>query len=290
MFKGAFTALVTPFNNGGVDEKALRDFIDFQVSEGINGLVPCGTTGESATITHEEHKKIVEITIDAAKGQVPVIAGTGSNSTEETIELTKHAKEAGAAAALLITPYYNKPTQEGLYLHYKAVAEAVDIPIILYNVPGRTALNMTAETTARLSEVDGIVGIKEATADLEQISWIKALGRDGFTVLSGDDATVLPQLSIGGSGVISVVSNIAPKDMSDLCRAWFDGDLDEAARLHYRLLPLAKVLFCETNPIPIKEAVHMMRMMSGEIRLPLTRLSPGNRDMLRRVMGELKLI
>lgn len=290
MFKGAYTALVTPFKDGAVDEKALRDIVEFQISEGIDGLVPCGTTGESATLTHEEHKRVIEITIDAAGGRVPVIAGTGSNSTEETITLTRHAKEAGAAGALLITPYYNKPTQEGLYLHYKAVAEAVDIPIILYNVPGRTALNMLPATVARLSEIKNIVGLKEATADMEQGSWVRALCSDDFALLSGDDATLLPFLSIGGSGVISVVSNVAPADMAALCRAWSDGDRDKAKALHYKLLPLAKVMFCETNPIPVKEAVHMMGLMTEELRLPLTRLSNEDRAQLGAVMKKLGII
>ena len=290
MFKGAYTALVTPFKDNRVDEKSLRDFISFQISEGIDGLVPCGTTGESATLTHDEHKKVVEVTVDAAGGRVPVIAGTGSNSTDETIELTRHAKKAGASAALLITPYYNKPTQEGLYLHYKAVAEAVDIPIILYNVPGRTAVNMHPEVVGRLSEIDNIVGIKEATANLEQASWEKLLSREDFIMLSGDDATVLPFLSIGGTGVISVVSNVAPRDMAGLCRAFSSGDLEEARKLHFKLLPLAKALFCETNPIPIKEAVHMMGMATEEIRLPLTRLSEMDRIELSEVMTDLGLI
>ncbi len=290
MFKGAFTALVTPFKNGKVDEDALRGIIKFQIDEGIEGLVPCGTTGESATLTHEEHKRVVEVTIDAASGRVPVIAGTGSNSTDETIALTRHAKEAGADGALLITPYYNKPTQEGLYRHYKAVARAVDIPIILYNVPGRTAVDMRPETVARLSEISNIVGIKEATASMEQASWVRARCSGNFALLSGDDATVLPFLAIGGTGVISVVSNVMPKEMVGLCKAWAEGDLEEARRLHYRMLPLSEVLFAETNPIPVKEAVHLLGLMSEEIRLPLTRLSKENREALRNVMKNLKLI
>jgi 4-hydroxy-tetrahydrodipicolinate synthase len=290
MFKGAYTALITPFKDGAIDEKALRDIVEFQISEGINGLVPCGTTGESATLTHEEHKRVIEITIDAASGRVPIIAGTGSNSTEETITLTRHAKEAGASGALLITPYYNKPTQEGLYLHYKAVAEAVDIPIILYNVPGRTALNMLPETVARLSEIENIVGLKEATADMEQASWIKAKCPDDFALLSGDDASLLPFLSVGGCGVISVVSNVSPKDMAGLCKAWADGDIDSATKLHYKLLPLAGVMFCETNPIPVKEAVHMMGLMTKELRLPLTRLSSEDRAKLGAVMKDMGII
>ena len=290
MFKGAYTALVTPFRDNAVDEKALRAIVEFQISGGIDGLVPCGTTGESATLTYEEHKRVIEITIDAAGGRVPVIAGTGSNSTDETITLTRHAKEAGAAGALLITPYYNKPTQEGLYLHYKAVAEAVDIPIVLYNVPGRTAVNMLPETVARLSDIRNIVGLKEATADMEQASWVRHLSSDDFSLLSGDDATLLPFLAIGGSGVISVVSNVAPGYMAELCRAWSDGDRERASELHYRLLPLAKAMFCETNPIPVKEAVHMMGLMTEELRLPLTRLDVEGRGTLAKVMKDMGII
>jgi len=290
MFKGAYTALVTPFIDNAVDEGALRNIVEFQIGEGINGLVPCGTTGESATLTHAEHKKVVEVVIDAARGRVPVIAGTGSNSTDETIELTRHAKEAGASAALLITPYYNKPTQEGLYLHYRAVAEEVDIPVILYNVPGRTAVNMLPETVARLSELKNIVGIKEATADMEQASWLRLLCADDFAMLSGDDATTLPFLSIGGQGVISVISNVVPLDMAELCRTFAEGDIEKARNIHKRLLPLAKVMFCETNPIPVKEAVHLMGMATKEIRLPLTRLDSENRNALSTIMKELDLI
>jgi len=290
MFKGAYTALVTPFIDNAVDEGALRNIVEFQIGEGINGLVPCGTTGESATLTHAEHKKVVEVVIDAARGRVPVIAGTGSNSTDETIELTRHAKEAGASAALLITPYYNKPTQEGLYLHYRAVAEEVDIPVILYNVPGRTAVNMLPETVARLSELKNIVGIKEATADMEQASWLRLLCADDFAMLSGDDATTLPFLSIGGQGVISVISNVVPLDMAELCRTFAEGDIEKARNIHKRLLPLAKVMFCETNPIPVKEAVHLMGMATKEIRLPLTRLDSENRNALSTIMKELGLI
>lgn len=290
MFRGAFTALITPFKDKGIDEESLRKLVDFQVEAGINGLVPCGTTGESATLTHEEHKKVIAVTIDAAGGRVPIIAGTGSNSTEETIELTAHAKKAGADAALLITPYYNKPTQEGLYRHYKAVAEAVDIPIILYNVPSRTALNMLPETVARLSKVPNIAGIKEATADMEQSSWLRRLCGMGFNLLSGDDATTLPFLSIGGQGVISVISNLVPAQMTELCRAFSSGEMEKARKIHEELLPLAKVMFCETNPIPVKEAMHLMAMSSPDIRLPLTRLSEENRKQLASVMKDLKLI
>jgi len=290
MFKGAYTALVTPFKDNALDEEGLRRLIEFQISNRISGLVPCGTTGESATLTHEEHKRVIEVTIDATAGRVPVIAGTGSNSTEETIELTRHAKEAGADAALLITPYYNKPTQEGLYRHYEKVAMSVDIPLVLYNVPARTAVNMLPKTVARLSRIENIVAVKEATANMDQASWIRHLCGDSFSLLSGDDATALPFLALGGDGVISVASNVAPREMSDLCSLYPAGDLDGARKLHYRLLPLSKALFTETNPIPVKEALHMMGKISEEIRLPLTRLSEKNRDYLRTVLEELALI
>lgn len=290
MFKGAYTALVTPFKNGEIDEESLRALVEFQIAEGIDGIVPCGTTGESATLTHKEHKRVIEITIEAAGGRVPIIAGAGSNSTAETIELTKHAKDAGAAAVLLITPYYNKPTQEGLFQHFSRVAESVDIPQVVYNVPGRTCLNMLPETVARLSKFSNIVGIKEATADMEQSSWIKSLCGDDFDIISGDDATLFPLLTIGGSGVISVISNILPKEMSQLCKAYFDGDIDEARRIHYKLLPLAKILFCETNPIPIKEALHIMGKITEEVRLPLTRLAEESRVKLQEVMKNIGVI
>ncbi len=289
MFKGAYTALVTPFKDNAVDETKLRELIEFQITNKISGLVPCGTTGESATLTYEEHKMVVETTISAAAKRVPVIAGTGSNSTEETIELTKHAEEAGADAALLITPYYNKPTQEGLYLHYKQVAESVNIPILLYNVPGRTSVDMLPETVARLSTIDNIVGIKDATANMETAGWIKNLCGDSFSLLSGDDATTLPFMAVGGDGVISVVSNVAPQEMSSLCSSFLAGDTESARRLHCQLLPLNKALFLETNPIPVKAALHLMGKISEEIRLPLTILSEKNRDQLRTALEELKI-
>ncbi|MCK5226570.1 MAG: 4-hydroxy-tetrahydrodipicolinate synthase, partial [Desulfobulbaceae bacterium] len=225
-FRGAFVAIVTPFIDGKVDEKGLTDLIEFQIENGTNGIVPCGTTGESATMTHEEHHLVVELTIKTVNGRVPVLAGTGSNSTDESIKLTKHAKEAGADGALLITPYYNKPSQEGLYQHFKAVAEAVDIPIILYNVPSRTSINMLPETVARCAAIKNIVGIKEATGSLNQISEVIRLCPDDFSVLSGDDFTCMPQVAVGGAGVISVTSNVAPKDMATMMDAALAGDFD----------------------------------------------------------------
>ncbi|MBI5826726.1 MAG: 4-hydroxy-tetrahydrodipicolinate synthase [Deltaproteobacteria bacterium] len=284
MFKGAFTALVTPFKDGEVEEAALRRLIEFQVRNGINGLVPCGTTGESATLTYEEHDRVIELTIEAADKRVPVVAGTGSNSTAETVMLTKHAQKAGADAALLITPYYNKPTQQGLFEHYKKVASEVSIPLILYNVPGRTGVNMLPETVARLSEIKNIVGIKEATGDLKQVSDVIEFSRDGFIVLSGDDFTTLPLMSVGGHGVISVTSNIAPREVSDMVRLFNSGDAGEARRLHYRLEPLHRAMFIETNPVPVKTALAFMGMIEEELRLPLVRMGEANRDRLAGVL------
>jgi 4-hydroxy-tetrahydrodipicolinate synthase len=281
MFRGSMTALITPFRDGAIDEEAFRAHIEDQIENGTAGLVPCGTTGESATLSYEEHNRVIELTIEAVAGRVPVIAGSGSNSTSETIMLTEHARGAGATAALLISPYYNKPTQEGLYLHYRAVAEAVDIPMILYNVPGRTALNMSPAIVARLSEIDNIVGIKEATGDLAQISEVIERSEDGFCVLSGDDATTMPIMAIGGHGAISVTSNVAPKDMAEMCAAMLSGDLASARRLHYKLLPLHRAMFLETNPIPVKTALALMGRVADEFRLPLCALSTDNRKTLR---------
>ncbi len=280
MFKGAITALVTPFKDNKVDEAALRRLIEFQIENGINGLVPCGTTGESATLSYDEHDRVIELTIETARKRLPVIAGTGSNSTAETIMLTKHAEKAGADAALLITPYYNKPTQQGLYEHYKRVAEAVSLPIILYNVPGRTSVNMLPETVGKLSEIKNIVGIKEASGDLKQVSDVIEFSRKDFCVLSGDDFTTLPLLCVGGQGVISVTSNIAPRAVSDMVNGFLSGRTEEAKKLHFRLQPLNRSMFIETNPVPVKTALSMMGMMEEEFRLPLVKMSEANRSRL----------
>lgn len=290
MLHGSITALVTPFKNGKVDEKALKGLIEFQIKSGIDAIVPCGTTGESATLSYEEHERVVELAIEFAGKKIPVIAGTGSNSTKETIMLTEHAKKAGADAVLLITPYYNKPTQEGLYQHYKAVAEAVDIPMILYNVPGRTGVNMLPETVARLSEIKNIVGIKEATGSLQQVSDTIEMARKDFIILSGDDFTTLPLLSVGGHGVISVTSNVAPKDVSQMCDAFFAGDIVEAKRLHYKLQPLHRAMFIETNPIPVKTALAMMGKVEEEFRLPLVKMGDANRKKLRKALSDYGVI
>lgn len=288
--KGAMVAIVTPFKKDKVDEKGLKKLIEFQIKNGTQAIIPCGTTGESATLSHAEHAQVVEVTIQTVAGRVPVVAGTGSNSTSEAIRLTKHARKAGADAALMITPYYNKPTQEGLYQHFKAVAEAVDIPIILYNVPGRTSVNMLPETVARLSEIRNIIGIKEATGSLQQVSEVIRLSNKEFSLVSGDDFTVLPTLAVGGKGVISVVSNVAPKDMADLCNAFAAQDGQKARELHYKLFPLCQAMFYETNPVPVKTALGLMGMISPEVRLPLAPMSPKNVERLKVVLKEYGLI
>jgi 4-hydroxy-tetrahydrodipicolinate synthase len=290
MFHGSLVAIVTPFKKGKVDEKALGDLIDWQIAQGTHGLVPCGTTGESATLTHEEHERVVAFTIEAARRRVPVIAGTGSNSTDEAITLTKHAKKAGADGALLITPYYNKPTQEGLYRHYKAVAEAVDLPIVLYNIPGRTSVNMLPPTVARLSSFKNIVALKEGSGSLQQVSDIIQACGERMTVLSGDDALTLPMMAIGAKGVITVTANIAPKDMAKMTDAFAAGKLAEARKLHYKMSPLFTALFYETNPIPVKEALGMMGKCSAELRLPLCPMAADTREKLSRALKDYGLI
>ena len=290
MFKGSMVAIVTPFSEGRVDERALGELIEWHISQGTDAIIPCGTTGESATLTYEEHNRVIEFTVSKVAKRVPVIAGTGSNSTDETIMLTRHAREAGADGALLITPYYNKPTQEGLYRHFKAVADDVDIPIVLYNVPGRTSVNMLPATVARCAQIENIVAIKEATANLQQISEVIELSQGKVNVLSGDDFTVLPTLAVGGMGVISVSANCAPADMAALVDAWFAGNVDEARRLHYKLQPLNQAMFFETNPIPVKTALGMMGRCSPELRLPLCPMSEANKDRLARVLKEYGLI
>jgi 4-hydroxy-tetrahydrodipicolinate synthase len=290
VFEGVLTALVTPFRDGSIDEPALRDLVDRQIEAGVDGLVPCGSTGESATLSHAEHRRVVEIVVQATRGRVPVVAGTGSNSTREAIELTHHAKQAGADGALLISPYYNKPTQEGIVLHYAEIARATSFPLLVYNIPGRTASNILPATLARIADVPQVVGVKEASGDLAQMAEVIARCPDDFTVLSGDDALTLPLLAIGGRGVIATSSNVAPSAMVGMVRAWRSGDLEEARRAHYRLLPLFRVLFCEINPIPVKAALAMMGMIGPEIRLPLTPLSEANREQLQVVLKEMGLL
>lgn len=290
-FQGAFTALVTPFKNGRIDEDAYRAHIEWQIEQGINGVVPCGTTGESATLSHDEHMQVIHICVDQVKGRVPVIAGAGSNNTREAVELTRFAKDAKADGALLITPYYNKPTQRGLVEHFKAIAAEVDLPFIVYNVPGRTACNVLPRTMATLKEaIPQVVGCKEATANLTQISEVVEYCGPDFMVLSGDDFTVLPTMAIGGCGVISVVSNIVPRLMADMCAAFRKGDLALARELHFKSQPLCRAMFIETNPIPVKTALSMMGRMGPELRLPLVPLEPKNEECLRSVLQSCGLL
>jgi len=269
MFSGSITALITPFRDGKVDEKAFQEFVDWQIQEGSNGVVPVGTTGESPTLSHDEHKRVVQLCLEVAKGKVPVIAGAGSNATAEAIDLTRHAKEAGADAALIVTPYYNKPTQEGLYRHYEAIATAVDIPIVIYNIPGRSIVDMSVETMERLAKLPNIVGVKDATADLARpLATRTRIGAD-FCQLSGEDATIGAFLGQGGHGCISVTSNVAPRLCSDLHKAWRERDYDGFAEIRDRLMPLHTALFCEASPGPVKYAASLLGKCGAETRLPL---------------------
>ena len=291
MFHGTITALLTPFKNGTIDEEAFRAHIEWQIEQGVNGVVPCGTTGESATMSHAEHESVIRICVDQVKGRVPVIAGAGSNNTVEAVSLTKFAKSAGADAVLLISPYYNKPTQEGIYQHFKAISDAVAIPMFVYNVPGRTGSNILPSTHARMArELQHVVGCKEATANLVQVSNIIEQCPEDFILLSGDDFTVVPTYSVGGKGVISVVSNIAPGMMSQLTAACERGDYAEARRLHYALEPLNRAMFIESNPIPCKAAASLMGRMTDEVRLPLCAPSDKTMESLKSVLGTSGLI
>lgn len=283
-FEGSIVAMVTPFRDGKVDEAKIRELVEFHVKNRTDAIVPCGTTGESPTLSHAEHKRVVEVTIAAAAGRVPVIAGTGSNSTAEAIELTQHAKKAGADGVLMVCPYYNKPTQAGLVAHYKAVAAAVDIPIIMYNIPGRTGVNMLTETVAALADLPNIVGMKEASGSLEQMTEVISLCGDRLTVVSGDDTLTLPLMAVGGKGVISVVANIVPKETAEMTRAALNGDWKRAKELHLRLFPLCKAMFYETNPIPVKTAMQLLGRLNGEVRLPLCPMSQANRDKLQKAL------
>jgi 4-hydroxy-tetrahydrodipicolinate synthase len=291
MFKGSIVAIVTPFKGGKVDEKKLADLIEFHIAQGTSGIVPCGTTGESATLSFEEHDRVIEIAIAQAKKRVPVIAGTGSNSTEEAIMLTRHAAKAGADASLQVSPYYNRPTQRGLYEHFKAIADAADIPIILYNIASRTGVNIEPETIAKLSsDCKNIVGVKEASGNLDQMSRIRQLCPKRFVLLSGDDSLTLPVLSIGGTGVISVAANIVPKDVADLVAAFEKGDIVKAQKLHFKLLPLIKSLFIETNPIPVKTAMGLLGMCDSSLRLPMCAMAAENSERLKKELKDYGLL
>ena len=288
--KGAIVAIVTPFKDGKLDEEGLKDLIEWHIRSGTHCIVPCGTTGESATLSHEEHMRVVELTIETVRGRVPVIAGTGSNSTAETIMLTKHAKKAGADAALVITPCYNKPSQEGLYQHFMTVARECKFPMILYNVPGRTGVNMLPQTVARCAKSRYVIGIKEATGSLRQVSDVVRSCPKNFIVLSGDDFTAFPTMAVGGKGVISVASNVMPKEMANMTNAFFKGDMDKARRLHFKLFPLFEAMFFETNPVPAKTALGAMGRISDEVRQPLAPMSEANRERLLGVLKGLKVI
>lgn len=291
MIHGSIVAIVTPFKNGKVDIKSLQDLIEFQIENGTNGIVPCGTTGESPTLSHEEHEYVIEVTVKTVKKRIPVIAGTGSNSTDEAIRLTKFAERVGADAVLLVVPYYNKPTQEGLYLHFKHIASEVKIPIILYNIPGRSGVNMNPETIARLAkDCKNIIGVKEASGSLQQASNILYLCGMDFILLSGEDTLNFPLLAIGGKGFITVTANVAPRDVAELYNSYVRGEFNQARELHYKLFPLNEAMFLETNPIPVKVALALMGKIQNEFRLPLCPMSAGNLEKLKTALKEYGLV
>ena len=290
MFTGVITAIVTPFRRGALDEGSLRNLVEDQIANGIDGLVPVGTTGESPTLSFDEHVRVIQVVVEAAARRVPVIAGTGSNSTAEAIELSLAAKRAGADGLLQVTPYYNRPSQEGLYRHFKAIADACPLPTLLYNVPGRTACDLLPETVARLAEVPGIVGVKEATGSALRASQILARVPNRFVVLSGDDATAMPLFALGASGVVSVVSNVAPALMAEMWDAAAAGRWDRARELHYKLMPLSEGLFIEANPVPVKSALAMMGRIADELRPPLYTLGGPNRELVRGYLSAVGLL
>lgn len=287
-FKGSYVAIVTPFLDGKFDKKSFRDLIEFQIENGTAGIVPCGTTGESATMSHAEHVEVIRATVEAVRGRVPVVAGTGSNSTSEAIQLTSAARQAGADAALLITPYYNKPPQQGLYEHYCAIAQAVDIPLIVYNCPGRTGVSIAPSTLARLSKIRNIVAVKDATGDTDWTT--EVVMSTNLTILSGDDTKTLPLMALGATGAISVTANMVPRDAADLCELSLKGRWDEARAIHEKLFRLTKLLFIESNPVPIKAAVAMMGRIGTEIRLPLSAMGESNQELLREEMSRMGLV
>ncbi len=288
--QGSMVAIITPFKNGRFDEEAFSRLIEAQISNGTDAIVPCGTTGESATLSHEEHKRVIELCVEVVANRIPVIAGSGSNSTDEAIMLTQHAQKAGASGALLISPYYNKPTQEGLFQHFKKIAEQVDIPLVIYNIPGRTGINVFPKTLARLSAYPNIVAVKESSGSLQQISELIHLCGEQLDVLSGDDVLTLPIMAIGGKGAISVTANLVPAEVSQMIHALADGKIQEARALHQKLFPLTEALFLETNPIPVKTALSLMGRCSMEMRLPLCPMSPENQEILKREMKNYGLL
>jgi 4-hydroxy-tetrahydrodipicolinate synthase len=290
MFKGSFVALLTPFKNGELDKAAFKSFVEWQIAEGTNGLVPVGTTGESPTLSHDEHDEVVELCIETAAGRVPVVAGAGSNSTAEALRLTKNAKAAGADAALIVTPYYNKPTQDGLYRHYATIAEAVDIPILIYNIPGRSIVDMTVETMAKLAEIPNIVGVKDASADATRPMHTSAAIAGDFCQLSGEDATIVPFLAGGGDGCISVTANVAPRLCSELHAAWQSRDLDTVMDLQARLMPLHDAMFCEASPGPVKYAASLLGKCEAETRLPLCEIADSSKAQVEAAMKSAGLL
>ena len=290
MFKGSMPALITPFKDGKVDEHAFREFVEWQIQEGSDGLVPCGTTGESPTLSHEEHMRVVDICIDVANGRVPVIAGAGSNSTAEAIGFVKHAKAAGADAALVVTPYYNKPTQEGLFRHYKTLNDAAVIPIIIYNIPGRSIVDMSVETMARLAKLPNIVGVKDATNDLARPMRTRIACGSDFCILSGEDGTAVPLLAGGGHGCISVTANVAPRLCAEVQRAWRENDMKTVMEMQERLMPLHEAMFCETSPGPVKYGVHLLGKCSAETRLPICEIAESSEATVKKAMVDAGLL
>ena len=288
MFKGSFTALITPFRDGAVDEAAFEAFVDWQIGEGSEGLVPCGTTGESPTLSHEEHREVIRFGVAHAGGRIPVMAGTGSNSTTEAIELTVAAAESGADSVLIVTPYYNRPTQEGMFQHFKAIASSINLPIVLYNVPSRTASDLSNETVLRLSQIENIVGLKDATGDVARARDLMAMLPEGFVIFSGDDATTCDLLAAGAHGCISVTANICPADMALMCKMALAGNLDDARRIDERLQPLHRDLFLEPNPVPVKYALGTMGLIDDFVRLPLTRLSAEHEETVKQAVAQCK--
>tara|TARA_Y100000590_G_scaffold134200_2_gene153509 strand:- start:2627 stop:3511 length:885 start_codon:yes stop_codon:yes gene_type:complete len=289
MFKGSITALITPLKNGKIDEKAFQDFVEWQINQGSHGLVPCGTTGESPTLDHDEHERVIDLCIEASNRRVPVIAGTGSNSTHEAISLTNYSKEAGADAVLIVTPYYNKPTQEGLYHHFKSINDSCDIPIIIYNIPGRSVVDISIETMKKLSKLKNIIGVKDSSNDLSRPLLISNEIGSKFCQISGEDATVLPFLSQGGQGCISVTANIAPKLCSDLHNAWQKNNFKKAQLLNSLLFPLHNALFLETSPGPVKYAASLLKICSDELRLPLVGIANSTKKEIKSVINKLKI-
>ena len=290
MFHGSYAALITPFDGGAIDERAFGDFIEWQISEGTHGLVPCGTTGESPTLSHPEHRRVTEICVEVTNGRVPVVAGTGSNSTEEAISLTRHAKASGADAVLVVTPYYNKPTQEGLYQHYKAINDAVDLPILIYNIPGRSVVDMTVETMARCARLSNVAGVKDASNSATRPLETRIACGEGFVQLSGEDAAVLALLVEGGHGCISVTANIAPRLCSEMHSHWMDGDPKATLAAQQRLMPLHDALFAETSPAPVKYAASVLGKCSPEVRLPLVEPTQATREKVRNAMRSTGLL